>query len=120
MYWCHRRLRKRSPYIDRRAPCVRVCAHRDNLTPPPPQSPLFVQIAYVGHEIVDQSSVSDAIAGQTLFIHGSGVQDGSRASVEAVRRAEEEKEEKKSLSPRRNLRNLREGGRRLQDTTDDM
>eukprot|EP00752_Nemacystus_decipiens_P001258 g1256.t1 len=66
-------------------------------------------IAYVGHEVVDHSSVSDAIAGQTLFIHGKGVDGGSRASVEAVRA-------EKGLSPRRNLQNLREGSRRLQQT----
>eukprot|EP00903_Cladosiphon_okamuranus_P007272 g7050.t1 len=63
-------------------------------------------IAYVGHEEVDHSTVSDAIAGQTLFIHGSSVHGGSRASVDAVR-------ERKGLAPLRDLRNLREGSRRL-------
>eukprot|EP00903_Cladosiphon_okamuranus_P008109 g7816.t1 len=69
-------------------------------------------IAYVGHEEVDHSTVSDAIAGQTLFIHGSSVQGGSRASVDAVR-------QQKGLAPRRNLRNLREGSRHLQATSMD-
>lgn len=74
----------------------------------PPSFP--EQIAYVGHEEVDHSTVSDAIAGQTLFIHGSSVQGGSRASVDAVR-------EQKGLAPRRDLR---EGSRRLQATSMDM
>ena len=42
------------------------------------------QISYVGAEHVDSSSVSDAVAGNTLFIHGSRVDDGNIASRKAA------------------------------------
>lgn len=42
------------------------------------------QISYVGAEHVDSSSVSDAVAGHTLFIHGSRVDDGNIASRRAA------------------------------------
>ncbi|CAM9350086.1 unnamed protein product [Scytosiphon promiscuus] len=41
-------------------------------------------ISYVGYEHVDHDTVSDAIAGQTLFIHGSRVDEGSSASITAT------------------------------------
>lgn len=44
----------------------------------------MTQISYVGYEHVDHDTVSDAIAGQTLFIHGSRVDDGSGASIKAT------------------------------------
>lgn len=43
------------------------------------------QIAYVGHDHVDHSTVSDAIAGKTLFIHGSSVDEGNIASIKATK-----------------------------------
>ncbi|CAM9449896.1 unnamed protein product, partial [Ectocarpus sp. 8 AP-2014] len=41
-------------------------------------------ISYVGYEHVSHETVSDAVAGKTLFIHGSSVEDGNVASYEAV------------------------------------
>ncbi|CBJ28689.1 hypothetical protein Esi_0117_0079 [Ectocarpus siliculosus] len=41
-------------------------------------------ISYVGYEHVSHDTVSDAVAGKTLFIHGSSVEDGNVASYEAV------------------------------------
>ena len=43
------------------------------------------QISYVGLERVDHSTVSNAIAGQTLFIHGSGIDEGNLASLKATK-----------------------------------
>lgn len=43
------------------------------------------QISYVGYEHVDHSTVSDAVAGQTLFIHGSRVDEGNLASLDATK-----------------------------------
>ena len=43
------------------------------------------QISYVGFEHVDHSTVSNAVAGQTLFIHGSRVDEGNLASLEATK-----------------------------------
>lgn len=60
--------------------------------PKPPR-----QISYVGYEHVDHDTVSDAIAGQTLFIHGSRVDEGSGASIKATTAARKEK--KKLLPP---------------------
>lgn len=45
----------------------------------------FLQISYVGYEHVDHTTVSDAVAGQTLFIHGSRVDEGNLASLSATR-----------------------------------
>lgn len=42
------------------------------------------QISYVGYEHVDHTTVSDAVAGQTLFIHGSRVEEGNLASLRAT------------------------------------
>ncbi len=42
----------------------------------------YTKIAYVGYEHVDHTTVTDAIAGQTLFIHGKNVDEGSNKSVE--------------------------------------
>ncbi|CAN0338180.1 unnamed protein product [Ectocarpus fasciculatus] len=53
-------------------------------------------ISYVGYEHVDHDTVSDAIAGQTLFIHGSRVDEGSGASIKATAAA---RREKKKLPP---------------------
>ncbi|CAM9638983.1 unnamed protein product, partial [Ectocarpus sp. 8 AP-2014] len=44
-------------------------------------------IAYVGKAHVDHGTVTDAIAGQTLFIHGKNVDEGSNLSVEKVNEA---------------------------------
>eukprot|EP00752_Nemacystus_decipiens_P007288 g6521.t1 len=44
-------------------------------------------IAYVGYEHVDHGTVTDAIAGETLFIHGKNVDEGSNKSVEEVAEA---------------------------------
>ncbi|CAM9319802.1 unnamed protein product [Ectocarpus sp. 12 AP-2014] len=41
-------------------------------------------ISYVGYEHVSHDTVSDAVAGKTLFIHGSNVEDGNVASYEAA------------------------------------
>ncbi|CAN0091222.1 unnamed protein product [Scytosiphon promiscuus] len=41
-------------------------------------------IAYVGKEHVDHGTVSDAVAGQTLFIHGKNVDEGSRLSAKTA------------------------------------
>ncbi|CAM9900657.1 unnamed protein product, partial [Ectocarpus fasciculatus] len=41
-------------------------------------------ISYVGYEHVGHDTVSDAVAGQTLFIHGSSVEEGNVASFRAV------------------------------------
>ncbi|CAM9579400.1 unnamed protein product [Ectocarpus fasciculatus] len=41
-------------------------------------------ISYVGYEHVSHDSVSDAVAGKTLFIHGSSVEDGNVASYNAA------------------------------------
>lgn len=49
--------------------------------------PPKLKIAYVGYEHVDHGTVSDAIAGQTLFIHGKNVDEGSNKSVEDVAEA---------------------------------
>ena len=57
---------------------------------------LSFQISYVGNEHVDHSTVSDAVAGETLFIHGSRVEEGSLASLEASKRGR-----KQTLSGRR-------------------
>ena len=43
------------------------------------------QISYVGTEHVDHSTVSDAVAGQTLFVHGSRVDEGNLASLKATK-----------------------------------
>eukprot|EP00904_Undaria_pinnatifida_P010718 jgi/Undpi1/6777/HiC_scaffold_21.g09255.m2 len=57
-------------------------------------------ISYVGLERVDHSTVSNAIAGQTLFIHGSGIDEGNLASLkiesEVVRMAPSRRRAKKS------------------------
>lgn len=45
------------------------------------------QISYVGNEHVDHTTVSDAVAGQTLFIHGSMVEEGNLESLKATRKA---------------------------------
>ena len=42
------------------------------------------QISNVGYEHVDTQTVSDAIAGETLFIHGSSIESGNMASIEAT------------------------------------
>lgn len=42
------------------------------------------QISYVGHEHVDHSAVSDAIASHILFIHGNRVDEGNIASLKAT------------------------------------
>ncbi|CAB1103554.1 unnamed protein product [Ectocarpus sp. CCAP 1310/34] len=44
-------------------------------------------IAYVGKAHVDHGTVTDAIAGQTLFIHGKNVDEGSNLSVQKVNEA---------------------------------
>ena len=49
------------------------------------------KISYVGYEHVDHDTVSDAIAGQTLFIHGSRVDEGSGASITATAAAKKSK-----------------------------
>ncbi|CAN0095559.1 unnamed protein product, partial [Ectocarpus sp. 4 AP-2014] len=54
-------------------------------------------ISYVGYEHVDHDTVSDAIAGQTLFIHGSRVDEGSGASIKETAAARNEK--KTNLPP---------------------
>ena len=43
------------------------------------------QISYVGFEHVDHTTVSNAVAGQTLFIHGSRVDEGNLASLNATK-----------------------------------
>lgn len=48
---------------------------------------LTSQISYVGYEHVDHTTVSDAVAGQTLFIHGSRVDEGNLASVKDTKKA---------------------------------
>eukprot|EP00903_Cladosiphon_okamuranus_P009984 g9470.t1 len=48
-------------------------------------------ISYVGYEHVTHDTVSDAIAGQTLFIHGSRVDDGSRAFIKSAAAAKQSK-----------------------------
>lgn len=53
------------------------------------------QISYVGYEHVDHDTVSDAIAGQTLFIHGSRVDEGNGASITATSSARNENKKKK-------------------------
>lgn len=45
------------------------------------------QISYVGYEHVDHNTVSDAVAGQTLFIHGSMVDEGNLESLKATKKA---------------------------------
>lgn len=55
----------------------------------------LMQISYVGYEHVDHDTVSDAIAGQTLFIHGSRVDDGSGASIKATAAAAKRNSNKK-------------------------
>ncbi|CAB1099444.1 unnamed protein product [Ectocarpus sp. CCAP 1310/34] len=54
-------------------------------------------MSYVGYEHVDHDTVSDAIAGQTLFIHGSNVDEGSGAFIKETAAARKEK--KKKLPP---------------------
>ncbi|CAM9131448.1 unnamed protein product, partial [Ectocarpus fasciculatus] len=44
-------------------------------------------IAYVGKAHVDHGTVTDAIAGQTLFIHGKNVDEGSNLSMKKVNEA---------------------------------
>ena len=56
------------------------------------------QISYVGYEHVDHGTVSDAVAGHTLFIHGSRVDEGSLASLEATK-----DERKQTIASRRHL-----------------
>eukprot|EP00903_Cladosiphon_okamuranus_P019226 g17680.t1 len=41
-------------------------------------------ISNVGYEHVDSRSVSDAVAGETLFIHGSSVDNGNLAALKAI------------------------------------
>eukprot|EP00903_Cladosiphon_okamuranus_P019225 g17679.t1 len=41
-------------------------------------------ISNVGYEHVDSRSVSDAVAGETLFIHGSNVDNGNLAVLKAI------------------------------------
>ena len=53
--------------------------------PVPPCLTRWNQISYVGFEHVDHTTVSDAIAGQTLFIHGSRVEEGNMASLKATK-----------------------------------
>lgn len=48
------------------------------------------QISYVGFEHVDHTTVSDAVAGQTLFIHGSRVEEGNLASLKATKHEREQ------------------------------
>lgn len=42
------------------------------------------QISNVGYEHVDRKTVSDAVAGHTLFIHGSSVDGGNLAILRAA------------------------------------
>ncbi len=63
-----------------------------------PPLPLRIQISYVGYEHVDHDTVSDAIAGQTLFIHGSRVDEGSGASITATAAAKKGKKKKAKQS----------------------
>lgn len=79
-------------------------------TPPPPPLLLafgcfFPQISNVGYEHVDTQTVSDAVAGETLFIHGSSIENGSMASIEAASRR----------SRRRSLRARHEAGEEQED-----
>ncbi|CAM9249732.1 unnamed protein product, partial [Hapterophycus canaliculatus] len=41
-------------------------------------------ISYVGNNHIDHDTVTDAVAGQTLFIHGRNIDDGSKAALKAV------------------------------------
>lgn len=80
------------------------------------------QIAYVGHDHVDHSTVSDAIAGKTLFIHGSSVDEGNIASIKATK-ADKKKHSKtskkhKTIETSRRQRHHRQ--RRLQKWRDNQ
>lgn len=62
------------------------------------------QISNVGYEHVDTSTVSDAVAGHTLFIHGSSVDTGNLAVLRAAETAREgNKNEENNLQRRRPL-----------------
>ncbi|CBJ49205.1 expressed unknown protein [Ectocarpus siliculosus] len=75
-------------------------------------------ISYVGYEHVDHDTVSDAIAGQTLFIHGSRVDEGSGASIKETAAARKEKKKKlppptpngKTAEAERRQRSLKQAG----------
>lgn len=50
----------------------------------PPFDDVRAKISNVGYEHVDRKTVSDAVAGETLFIHGSSVDTGNLAVLKAA------------------------------------
>lgn len=55
---------------------------------------------------MDHDTVSDAIAGQTLFIHGSRVDEGSSASITATSAAKKNSKKKSSSRSKKTKKNI--------------
>ncbi|CBJ28664.1 hypothetical protein Esi_0117_0037 [Ectocarpus siliculosus] len=70
-------------------------------------------ISYVGDEHVTQDTVSDAVAGKTLFVHGGGVADVKTASAPpapvAVQETARRSQRRRKLQKRKTRENWRRG-----------